>query len=80
MTRKEIAAALTIAKSDRDLSEVDYSVLTGVGLPGFKPVDTTIEIVAKLLRDHVVQFNGLEDSVELDNVSWCLKRRVRIVG
>lgn len=72
--------ATAIAKSDTDLTNVDDSNLFGCGLPDFKPVHTTLEAVAKLLRYQCAQFDGGWDATEFDNMCYIARRKFLIMG
>lgn len=75
MTKDQFSAALTIAKSQVDLSNVDDSILDGCGLPDFKPVTVTLEACAKCVRWHAVCLNGQIDSEALNDMRhWSRKR------
>lgn len=81
MTKPEIAAALKIARdSNHNLDGVDISILDGLCLPLFGRVTTTLEVVAKSLRWHVITLTGGVDNDELNNMSSALKNKVTIVG
>lgn len=78
MTKAEMTQATTRARQG-NLSHVDDSVLHGLYLPTYQyPVFTTIEIVARLLRDFI-QFNGEWDSVALHEFATIAKDRIRII-
>lgn len=79
MTKEQFSAALAIARSDRDLSTVDDSILYGCGLSDFQPVTVTIEPVAKMLRWQCLQFNGEIDQNELNNMKSIFRRKVFVV-
>ena len=78
MTKAEMTQATTRARQG-NLSHVDDTILHGLYLPTFKyPVYTTIEIVARMLRDFI-QFNGQWDSVALNEFATIAKDRIRII-
>ena len=78
MTKAEMTQATTRAMQG-NLSHVDDTILHGLYLPDFRyPVYTTIEIVARLLRDFI-QFNGEWDSVALHEFATIAKDRIRII-
>ena len=78
MTKAQLTHATTRAMQG-NLSHVDDSVLHGLYLPTFHhPVYTTIEIVARMLRDFI-QFNGEWDSVALNEFATIAKDRIRII-
>lgn len=78
MTRNQLNAALTIARSDADLSKVDTEVLFGYGLKTFKPVVATIEAVAAIIRWDCWMLNGEIDSVAFDNLHRIFRHKVTI--
>jgi hypothetical protein len=81
MTLQQFQEAFAIAKDfARDLSNVDDSVLYGYGLPNFKPVHTTLEAVAKVIRWQALQFNGQWDSVALNEVAELGRRNFLVLG
>jgi len=81
MTLSQFQAAFAIAKdSDRDLSNVDDSILFGCGLSSFKPVHTTLEAVAKLIRWQAYQFNGEWDAEALNEVAVLGRKNFLILG
>lgn len=72
MTKTQFDAAVAIARSKVDLTNVDDSILDGCGLPGFVPVTITLEVAAKCIRWHAVCLNGQMDSealTEMRNIS-----------
>ena len=69
MTKTELGRALEIAKSDHDLSDSDFGNLSGFGLPGFRPVYTTLGAVARLIRWQCGRLDGTWDSVNLDEIA-----------
>jgi len=54
-------------------------MLYGFGLPHFKPVHTTIEAVAKVIRWQARQFNGQWDHPALDEVARIGRKKFLIV-
>jgi hypothetical protein len=81
MTLEQFQAAFSIAKDlDRDLTGVDDSTLYGYGLPGFKPVYTTLEAVAKIMRWQALQFNGQWNALELNDVGNIGREKFLILG
>ena len=81
MTLQEFQSAFSIAKDfNRDLSNVDDSILYGYGLPEFKPVYTTLEAVAKTIRWQALQFNGQWDAQELDEVARLGRKNFLVLG
>ena len=81
MSLKEFQYAFAIAKDfNRDLSNVDDSMLYGYGLPSFKPVYTTLEAVAKTIRWQALQMNGEWDAAALNEVAELGRRNFIILG
>lgn len=81
MTKNEFAAAFKIAKDlSIDLSNVDDSQLYGYGLPGFKPVHVTLEMVAREIRWHALQLNGEWNGEALNEVANLGRRKFIVVG
>ena len=79
MTKQEFSQALEIAKSDRDLSNIDNSVIFGYGLPDFKPVHVTLEMVAKEIRWNSFMFSGEICSTALNEVATLGRRNFLII-
>ena len=83
MTKQQFSEALTIARSSRDLSNVDDSTLYGCGLSDFKfPVYVTIDMVAKLLRWQCCSIfsNGtVVDAQELNDMAHIARRKFQVV-
>jgi len=81
MTLQQFQAAFAIAKDfDRDLSNVDDSTLYGYGLDDFKPVHTTLEAVAKIIRWQALQFNGEWNAEALNEVAELGRRNFLVLG
>ena len=81
MTLQQFQQAFDIAKNfNRDLSNVDDSILFGYGLPDFKPVHTTLEAVAKTIRWQALQFNGQWDAEALNEVAEAGRRNFLVLG
>lgn len=80
MTTSQFREAKELAFSESSLTD-DDSILFGCGIAGFKPVVTTIQVVARFIRYQCQQFNGECDYQELNNlfVLFCKKRKVMIV-
>lgn len=76
MTKAELAQARELAQSDADLP--DCVVLHGLYLRNFKPVTTTIPVVAALLRWQCVMLNGQLDGEEYAEFASVCKRKVVI--
>ena len=79
MTKQQFSQALEIAKSDRDLSNIDNSVIFGYGLPDFKPVHVTLEMVAKEIRWNSFMFSGEICSTALNEVATHGRRNFLII-
>jgi len=79
MTTAQFQAAFDIAKSDRDLTAVDDSVMYGYGLPDFKPVVATIEAVARTIRWQCQYLTGGWDSEALNECRNLFRHRVTIL-
>jgi hypothetical protein len=83
MTKQEFSAAVKIATSAQDLSNVDDSILYGCGLSEFKfPVYVTVEMVAKLIRWQccgLFSNSTIVDAQELDNMAHIARRKFQIV-
>lgn len=75
MTKKQFGQAVRIAQSREDLSKVDDSTLFGCGLPDFKPVFCTIEMVAKFVRWQCLQFNGEFNAENLNECATIARRK-----
>jgi hypothetical protein len=81
MTKAEFKQAFEIAKSNKDLTNVDDSTVYGCGLPDFKPVYVTLEVVAKLIRWQCQYiFGDGWDMNELDNIAHIAKKKFLIIG
>ena len=82
MTKKELAKALEIAKSDRELeSKVATNMFLGFGLKDFEPVYCTLEQVAWLIRYQCFYiFGGGMDMDELNYIARHGKRKFLIIG
>jgi hypothetical protein len=81
MTLQQFQAAFAIAKDfNRDLTNVDDSLLYGFGLASFVPVHTTLEAVAKTIRWQALQFNGEWNAELLNEVAECGRRNFIVLG
>lgn len=81
MTLTQFQCAFAIAKDfNRDLSNVDDSILFGCGLRSFEPVHTTLEAVAKLIRWQALQFNGEWDAEALNEVAMIGRKNFLVLG
>lgn len=80
MNKAEFKRAYEIATSERDLQDVDDSMLFGFGLPDFQPVVATIEAAAKTIRWQSVQLNGGIDQEALNECQNHFRRKVMIVN
>ena len=74
MTKKQIQQALTIAKSDKDLSQIDLKPFFGYAKRGFKPVNCTIEAVACLIHWQCIQLDGTIDTEEFNDFCGYAKK------
>lgn len=81
MDKNDFRRAVQLA-SRPDFSYLDYddTVLHGIGLPGFQPVTTTIEIVAANLKYHALQFNGQWNSEALNECASYYRHKVTIAN
>jgi hypothetical protein len=79
MTKQQFSEALKIAQSDRDLSDVNNDVILGYGLPDFKPVYVTLEMVAKEIRWHAYSLHGELLSEPLNEVARFARRSFLII-
>jgi len=79
MNKAQFSAALKIATSDKDLSSVDNSHIIGYGLPDFKPVVITLDMVAKEIRHNSFTFAGTIDPKGLAEVFTYGKRAFMVV-
>lgn len=70
---------MVTAKSNRDLSHVDDSILHGCALPEFEPVVATIDQVARFVRWHALMLNGDWDSEQLTTLQTLFRRKVTMV-
>ena len=80
MTKPQFSRAFKLAESDVDLSGVDDSILFGCALSTFKPVSTTIEVVAKMIRWQARFFDGSWDQNELQELQLCFKKNVFLLN
>jgi hypothetical protein len=71
MTKHQLSEALTIARSDADLSErgINTGPFWGFGLPDFVPTFCTIESLAALIRWQCVYLNGGIDTEALNEIA-----------
>jgi len=68
MTKHQFAKALQLAASDTDI-HVDLSVFDGFGLRDFKPVYTTTQAVAALIRWQAMRLDGQLDYNEVRHIA-----------
>ena len=81
MTLNQFQQAFAIAKDfNRDLSNVDDSILYGYGLASFKPVHTTLEAVAKTIRWQALMMNGEWDAEALNEVAENGRKNFLVLG
>ncbi len=74
MKQAQLSKALNVARSNFDLSNVDYTPLHGCALSDFGPVIVSLRCVARLLRDFKM-LNGEMDETELQPVLEALLSR-----
>lgn len=74
-----MSAAVHLARSGVDLDSYDYTPLIGCALPDFKPVVTTIPVVAKFLRYQCQCINGDWDWREYENLLPIFRSQVTVV-
>lgn len=80
MNKQQVEKCMEIVQNrEIKLSEVDMSVLDGLYLPNFKPVSTTLEVVAASIRWHCIYLNGQIASTELDEFLYFARKRIMIV-
>ena len=80
MNAAQFKKAFSLADSDRCLDNVDDTHLFGYGLPDFKPVFTTIEAVAKVIRWQARYLNGKWDQNELNEIARLGRKRFLILN
>jgi hypothetical protein len=81
MTLNQFQQAFAIAKDfNRDLTNVDDTMLYGFGLSSFKPVYTTLEAVAKIIRWQALQFNGEWNGEALNEVVELGRKNFLVLG
>lgn len=80
MNAAQFKQAFSLADSDVDLTGVDDSHLFGYGLRDFKPVFTTIEAVAKIIRWQAHYLNGKWDQNELNEIARLGRKRFLILN
>lgn len=82
MTKEQFSEALKIARSPRSLEAVDDTHLYGCGLPDFRPVYTTLDAVAKMIRWQccgLFSNDTIVDAQELDNMARIARRMFLVV-
>lgn len=80
MNAAQFKQAFSLADSDTYLGHVDDTHLFGYGLPDFKPVFTTIEAVAKVIRWQARYLNGKWDQRELNEIARLGRKRFLILN
>ena len=77
MTVPQLKAALIIAKADVKIDEHVHSLIPfdGFGLSDFKPVEVTIEQVARLIRYQAAYMNGDWDEQAIEEIKFFGKKR-----
>ncbi len=80
MTNDELNRAFSIAQGGEELDDSSLDVFLGFGLPGFRPVVCTLQMVARLIRWQCQQFNGGWDAEALQEIARHGRHRFIIVG
>lgn len=81
MTKPEFAKAFELAKSNKELSDNGAELMMGCGLPDFKPVHVTLEMVAKLIRWQAQYiFGDGWDMEEVDSLAHIAKKNFIVIG
>jgi hypothetical protein len=81
MTKLELKRAVEIATSDVSLADTDHSVLFGLATKEFRgPVTTTYRVVARMVRELAVAFNGTVDPEALSEFGNLARHRILVVG
>jgi hypothetical protein len=80
MTKKELAKAFQIAKSDTVIPEDNLHLFNGFGLDDFKPVYCTLRDVAKLIRYQCQFLTGGWDMDAFQDIAFHSKKRFIIIG
>lgn len=80
MKLSEIQAATTMALDNTiELPNCQYdTTLWGLSMSNFKPVITTLDVVAGFIRYHCRNFDGSLDSTALQELTNPLRFRVKI--
>jgi len=81
MTLQQAQTAFELAQNfDISLENVDIDHLYGFGLADFKPVHTTIQAVARMMRWQGAMMNGNWDMEAIDEVCQLGRSRFLILG
>jgi len=80
MTKQQFDKAVTIARSDADLSAVDDTILDGCGLKDFKPVTVVMEACAKFIRWHCITLAGGIDAEALNEMREISRKKWLVVS
>lgn len=80
MNKAEFREALEIARSERDLSDVNISLFDGFGMPDFKQVCCSTTDVAKLIRYQALNFDGSMDYDALADIKRIGRRKFSIIA
>ena len=81
MTLQQAQTAFELAQNfDISLENVDIDHLCGFGLADFKPVHTTIQAVARMMRWQGAMMNGSWDMDAIDEVCQLGRSRFLILG
>lgn len=79
MNQRQFQKACDLAFSDVSLLHVDDSLLSGYGLPDFKPVCVTLEAAARTIRWQCQMMSGEVSQEGLDECRKGFGRKVQIV-
>jgi len=80
MTKKELNQALTLAKSNENLSNVDISIFNGFGLPRFAPVNVTSHQIASLIRWQAIRLDGEIDAQNFNEIGTIGRKKFNVCG
>ena len=78
-TQMREATELARNSTNGELWDVDISILHGCALADFKPVSTTLRVVARMIQYQCIQLNGEFDTVELNSLANIFRRKVTII-
>ena len=77
MTRTQIATAVEMARSNKDLELVDDTALRS--LDDFQSLNVPLPCVAKFIRRKALLLNGQLDHTTLEQLSTKLEQKVSII-